>query len=147
MKSLHAAAAREEFAARIAKLTPAAVPRWGKMSAPEMVVHLADALRMATGDLAVRSKKVPVRFPPLKQLLIYVIPFPKGLPTAPELRSRAPSAWDGEVDDLVAMLEQFGQRDSAKPWPAHPVFGTMSRTDWGVLAYRHTDHHLRQFNV
>jgi len=27
----------------------------------------------------------------------------------------------------------------------HPLFGNMSREDWGRLIYRHFDHHLRQF--
>jgi hypothetical protein len=29
----------------------------------------------------------------------------------------------------------------------HAVFGAMTATDWYRWAYRHTDHHLRQFGV
>jgi hypothetical protein len=32
-------------------------------------------------------------------------------------------------------------------WPEHPAFGRMSRRVWGVLGYRHLDHHFRQFGV
>ena len=31
--------------------------------------------------------------------------------------------------------------------PVHPAFGDITTQAWGVLAYRHTDHHLRQFGV
>ena len=31
--------------------------------------------------------------------------------------------------------------------PAHGFFGTMSVADWQRWAYKHTDHHLRQFGV
>lgn len=28
-----------------------------------------------------------------------------------------------------------------------PAFGRLTRPAWGVLSYRHIDHHLRQFGV
>ena len=37
--------------------------------------------------------------------------------------------------------------DSATRWPEHPFFGPLTRKDWGVLGYRHSDHHLRQFDA
>jgi hypothetical protein len=112
-----------------------------------MVVHLTDALRMATGELPVKPKRTPLRFTPLKQLAIYVLPFPKSVPTAPELLVRTPSAWNGEVEALIGMVERFGNRPANVTWPVHPVFGTMSAHAWGAQVYRHCDHHLRQFGV
>ena len=38
---------------------------------------------MALGDLACRERRLPLRFTPIKQLVIYLLPFPKGVPTAP----------------------------------------------------------------
>ena len=57
--------------------------RQDTFTAPKMVCHLADSLKMAMGDLKVASKRLPIRYPPLKQLILYVAPFPKGAPTAP----------------------------------------------------------------
>ena len=112
-----------------------------------MVVHITDALRMATGELAVRAKRHPARLPPLKQLLIYVVPMAKGLPTAPELLARAPVSIDDEIEAFRIAVEQFAARPLDRAWPDHPLFGSMSRTAWGVLAYKHCDHHLTQFGV
>jgi hypothetical protein len=36
---------------------------------------------MALGELTVKPKHLPIRYPPLKQLIIYVVPFPKSAPT------------------------------------------------------------------
>ena len=47
---------------------------WGTFTAPRMVCHLVDSLRMAMGDLKVAPKRLPIRYPPLKQLIIYVAP-------------------------------------------------------------------------
>lgn len=29
----------------------------------------------------------------------------------------------------------------------HPAFGNISTNEWGIAAYKHMDHHLRQFGV
>ena len=147
MKSMHSETDRRAIMERVRRLTPDARPQWGKMNAPQMVVHLTDAIRMATGELPVPARKTPFRFPPLKQLFLYVLPMPKGLPTSSELIARAPTAWNGEMEALTDQLEAFAKRDTRQAWPNHPVFGSMSRDSWGVLAYKHCDHHLRQFGV
>ena len=144
---MHTTRDRRIIIERIRRLTPDAHGRWGKMNAPQMLTHLTDAVRMATGELPTRSKKLPIRFFPLKQFVIYLLPFPKGMPTAPELISRAPSEWNGEMDALLAAIERFSVLDPGGTWPVHPACGAMSGREWGVVAYRHFDHHLRQFGV
>lgn len=147
MKSLHSEKDRRMLIERLRRLTADAVPKWGKMNAPQMVAHLTNAMRMATGELPVRAKRHVARLTPLKQLLIYVLPMPRNLPTAQELITRTPEPFNGEMEAFVAAVVDFGARASDYSWPPHPLFGSMSRRDWGVLAYRHCDHHLRQFGV
>ena len=148
MKSLWQAPARDELVQRLERLTPDARPAWGRLAAPQMVAHVADALRMAFGDLPTASKGLPVRYTPLKQLIIYWIPFPRNAPTAPELIARAPGDWEAEVRACRTLVERFGTEPATRQqWPEHPAFGALTRHQWGVLAYRHTDHHLRQFGA
>lgn len=147
MRSLWQPDARVEILERLARLTPDQRPAWGRFTAPLMVAHLSDALRMAFGDLPTRSKRLPVRHPPLKQLMIYWLPMPKGLPTAAELVARTPDAWESEMASCRSLVERFGRESPERAWPEHPAFGTMSARQWGVIAYRHADHHLRQFRV
>lgn len=113
-----------------------------------MVAHLNDATRMAIGELAVAAKGGPLRYFPLKQLILYVVPFPKGAPTAPELLARCDGA-DLEVEriEFVRLVERAAARPATAPWPAHPAFGPLTREAWGKLGYKHTDHHLRQFGL
>lgn len=147
MGSLHSQIDRRVLIERVRRLTADTVPQWGKMNAPQMVAHLTNALAMATGELPVRGKRHPVRLFPLKQLFIYVLPMPKNLPTAPELITRAPEPFNGEVEAFIAGMDSFASRPTDFAWPAHPIFGAMSRRGWGALGYRHCDHHLRQFGV
>ena len=147
MKSAWNVGNRRELQRRVSALRPEARGQWGSMTAPQMVAHLADSLRMAVGDLPVAAKTSPLRYPPLKQLALYWLPFPKGVPTAVELITRVPETWKFEVDDVNSLLDQFAHRDRHGRWPDHPVFGRMRGSSWGVLVYRHMDHHLRQFGV
>jgi len=102
---------------------------------------------MAMGDLPVKTRHLPIRYPPLKQLIIYVAPFPRGAATAPELLTRQPREWAKDIADLRGLLERAAGMSTTDEWPEHPAFGPLSRRAWGVLIYRHMDHHLRQFGV
>jgi hypothetical protein len=147
MKSLWNEQDRWDVRERVARLRPDSERRWGTMAPVHMLAHLSDALRMALGDLECTPKKLPIRYAPLKQLIVYWLPFPKGAPTAPELIGRTSTSWSSEMTDLLLLIDRFGRLPVDAPCPEHPAFGRLSRRAWGVLAYRHMDHHLRQFGV
>ncbi|HUQ47523.1 MAG TPA: DinB family protein [Gemmatimonadaceae bacterium] len=149
MHSLWNEVDRRNLLARIDKLAPNMRPVWGRMSAAQTVAHLADWFRMAIGAIRVESKNTPLRFTPLKQLVIYVLPFPKNVPTAPELLKSEPGVWTEDTRDLKDLLRRTVQKQTDKnaKWPDHPAFGAITGEAWGVLGYRHTDHHLKQFGV
>ena len=146
-KSLWNARARQELLDRLERLSPETKPVWGRMNAPQMLAHLANWMYMADGRLETADKKLALRYAPLKQLVIYWMPWPKGVPTAPELIGREPSGWTMECAEVREMIQSFEKRDPKAPWPLHPAFGRLTSAAWGVLAYRHTDHHFRQFGI
>jgi len=134
--------------ARLDRLTPDTKARWGRFTCPDMVAHLNESIRMALGEITPAPKKVPIRFFPLKQLIIYVLPFPKGVPTAPELLvGTGRAVWDDEVKRFHLLMARLAARSGDTEWPSHPAFGSMTRRAWGVLGYRHFAHHLTQFGV
>jgi len=141
-------AVRASFSERARNINAGTTPVWGKFHAAGMMAHLNDSYRMALGELTVPSKDVPLRFTPIKQLVIYVLPIPKGLPTAPQLLKRCDGA--SLADEQQAMLKMFDKLAAVKradQLKAHPAFGVLSHRAYGVLMARHTDHHLRQFGV
>ncbi len=146
MPSLYDSSRRHEVLTRLATLPPDRRPQWGRFTAPQMVAHLHEAYRMYAGDLRIPLRPVPLR-PLVRRLLIHHLPFPKGAPTAPELLARIPSTWDRDVAELSAAIERVRTPAEGSTLPQHPIFGAMTADDWGVLLYKHTDHHLRQFGV
>jgi hypothetical protein len=145
--TLFDSAAREQILARVDRLTPDRKPLWGQMDAGRMVAHVTDQLRAGLGELPCAPRNTPMKNAIIKRLVIYVMPFPKGLPTAPEMLSTVPATWDADVAALRLALDRFGARDPKTAWPEHPAFGRLTGKLWGVLSWRHMDHHLRQFGV
>jgi hypothetical protein len=139
---------REALGRRVAGLTPGASALWGRMTVDRMLSHLSQNARMALGELPVKPRgKRAFQVFPLKHLILYVLPFPKGAPTAPELLAGPPMAVEDEKSTLVDLLARLGGGPREGTGPTHPLFGPLTRQEWGALVYKHSDHHLRQFGA
>ena len=139
---------RTSIADRAQRVKADARPAWGKMNAAAMMAHINDSLRMALGDLPVKSKNLPLRYKPIRKLFIYYLPMPKGAPTAPELIARCQNAV--LEDEKKMFAELIGRCATIEPGTMlgeHPAFGDLSYDEYGALIAKHTDHHLRQFGV
>ena len=142
------ASVRTSIAERAQRISADAKPGWGKMNPGAMMAHINDSLRMALGDLPVKSKNLPLKYKPIRKLFIYYLPMPKGAPTAPELIARCPNAVLD--DEKKAFAELIGRCATVTPSTRlgeHPAFGDLSYDEYGALIAKHTDHHLRQFGV
>jgi hypothetical protein len=145
MPSLRNQQVCKELTARLLALQATAKPKWGRLDAPRMVCHLGDALAVALGELPTKSmhRKVFQRFP-VKHLAIYVVPWPKGAPSAPEQLATAPGDFDADRQRVIERMERLAAAACA-PGPAHPLFGPLDNEAWNFLQARHIAHHLKQF--
>jgi hypothetical protein len=148
MSTLADSATRAAVRQRIAAVSPQSSRQWGKMTPHQMLCHLSDAFRMAAG--ARRPKPIDNFF--TRNLIRYValhtsMTWPKGAKTVPEAdqlqAGTPPSEWQRDLDELLNLFDSFSARDRHH----HPLFGPMTATEWNIWAYRHTDHHLRQFSA
>ena len=67
---------RAALVERLGRLTAEAPARWGRFTAPRMLAHVNDALRMSIGELGTSVKRTPLRFPVVKQVAVYFAPWP-----------------------------------------------------------------------
>lgn len=139
---------RQEILRRLADLTPEASARWGRMSAPQMVVHLTDQMRHALGDVPSRPVPGLLRWAPVRYASIYLVPWPRGLIQGPpDAFLTLPASWDSDLSLLRSLVVRFADTDPLDPWPPHALFGPMRGRDWGVFCYKHFHHHLTQFGA
>jgi hypothetical protein len=101
---------------------------------------------MSSGTLETSLKRTPLRFPVVKHAAVYFAPWPRSVPTAPELLARGKHAeWEVESAAFPLAVDGFVNRPKDAALPLHPAFWRLSRHAWGRLAWRHIDHHFRQF--
>ena len=150
MKTILDSAHEASIRSRVGSLRPDAPAQWGRMSVSQMLCHLIDAFRVPLGDTEAAFKGGILTSYPVRWLLIYQLPWPKGkIPTAPEYLQTQPTSWEGDVKTWSDCLDRFlarARHDDAG-WGTHPAFGDLSTREWGRLTYLHSDHHLRQFGA
>ena len=144
---------RAQLLRRLEGLTPTTQRRWGTLSAAEMLCHLGDTcesvlgLRVAPGPPS-SGKPRPV----LKWLILYSpLPWPKGARTRPGVDPHRDGTKPGEFGRdrarVISGLEQLATAPADRLAANHFMVGPMTRDDWHRWAYKHVDHHLRQFGL
>ena len=139
---------RQALFDRLGRLDPSREPLWGRMSAPAMLAHLCDQMRMPFNEHP--SGPIPglPRVPLMRAVTLHLLPWPRGVIEGPPEAFRSePGEWRDDVTTLRKLVAVFVAAPPARRWPDHPNFGRMSRRDWGVFCYRHFDHHFRQFGA
>lgn len=152
MKTIFHDAHHRSLVDRVARLPPDAPGRWGRMSAPQAVCHLNDAFRIVLGELPTRVRADTLFNRTVGRLfaLTLPVPWPKGVPTAPEAdqekKGTPPGAFDRDCRELVELMDRF-RATRGRGLDPHVALGRLTPGEWGRWGYRHVDHHLRQFGA
>jgi hypothetical protein len=132
---------------RLERLTVEERRIWGKMTAHQMAVHLADAADAALGR---RPFSATARRPNRVLWLVSLhlpVPWPRGVRTGANPAGTILSAATFEADRRRA-IASLGELASASTLATHhPIFGPMTPANWHRWAFLHVDHHLRQFGL
>jgi len=152
MPTISDSPALELLVSRLSRLREDSTRKWGTLTPGEMLCHLGDA---TDGVLGHRATPGPppsgTPRPLLKWLALYApLKWPRGVPTRPGVNPRIdgtrPSNFEQDRARALRGLLELATRDAGLS-PAHSRFGPMTVRDWRRWAWRHTDHHLRQFGL
>ena len=152
MKTVSDSAVLEALVARLKVLQPTSRRRWGTLTPHEMLCHLGDAAAMVLRTRP-RIQQLPGRSRPLVKAVALWSPvrWPHGWRTNPMHDPKAggtqPSVFAHDLERAVMGLQGIATADPDTLEPIHGFFGIMSAADWQRWAYKHTDHHLRQFGL
>jgi hypothetical protein len=152
MTHLGDAGVRRRIVSRIQKLEPETPRQWGRMSAHQMICHLADSFRVGTGEKRVSPASGPLQRTLMKWAALYLpVAWPKDVPTRPEVDQicggTRPVDFEQDREMLLDAIDRFADRHHRFYGRCHPIFGPMSDCEWLRWGYLHADHHLRQFGI
>ncbi|TSD67298.1 DUF1569 domain-containing protein [Inquilinus sp. KBS0705] len=148
MKTVFDKDTRDQLINRINQLNENSTPLWGKMNIYQMLKHCVLAEEMYLGH-AVYKRTLLGRVLgkwALKNMLKDETPMGHNAPTSPHfIVSQTTGDVAAEKARWIALTEAYATYSN--PGLVHWFFGDMTREQVGQFVYKHTDHHLRQFNV
>jgi Protein of unknown function (DUF1569) len=150
MKSIFDTDVAMDFAKRIHCLTAENKPLWGKMNGFQMLKHCSEIIKSSFGERA--DKRPFISYIIGKMLLKKIIkddkPSSKNSPTHPAFVIKETGDFEEQKRILLFLVDQYPNKDKRSfEGREHPFFGKMKAEEYGLLDYKHLDHHLRQFGV
>lgn len=150
MRTIRNQSNKEDIIRRLRTLRGDEPALWGRMNVNQMISHLVQ-----TGDLPFsatmpdRSNFFSRTF--IKPLILYILPMPKEVKTPPDMNQqengRKPGEFNSDRDLLIDAVNRLAHLPVDQECKYHPFFGKMSPKEWAIIAYKHIDHHLKQFGV
>ncbi len=134
---------------RVKHLRPGTTALWGRMTAPEMLLH-ANLCNREVFEPIKPVKPTTLRQWLLRIIALYISPhFKKGVMGDAKKDTHGTNAQIDFEEERNVFIELVGRYPALKGeiTVPHMAFGNLSTRQWGIAAYKHMDHHLRQFGV
>ena len=139
---------REELIRRVNKISDTNKALWGKMNVFQMLRHNTywNKWILGRGSFSYKQAFLGKLFGKmaLKKMIRDEKPFDKNIPTSDQFQTKEEMGdLDSEKAAWVSLIREYENYNN--PDFVHDFFGKMSKEEIGILVYKHTDHHLRQF--
>ena len=145
MKSVFDKTTREELISRINQLNEDSKAQWGKMNVYQMVKHCSLWEEMLLGKKQYRQSLLGRLFGKVAlRNMLKDAPMKPNLPTVPSFKMSGNGDVAAAKAEWIRLINQHEQQGCTGM--VHPFFGQLTGDQAGRIAYKHIDHHLRQFN-
>jgi hypothetical protein len=84
--------------------------------------------------------------------VFHLFPWPERTPRSPAalqefIGAKPPTTFEADHAELVELLKTFEARWQEGTLMPHPVFGHLSKSEWGQYMFLHLDYHLTAFGI
>ncbi|MEM6321351.1 MAG: DUF1569 domain-containing protein [Bacteroidota bacterium] len=138
------------FKARINNISEDSTAEWGKMNVYQMLKHCTENDKMMTGERQLKRLFIGRFFGriALRSSIKDDKPLSLNSPTHPDLVIKENGNVAAQKQEWLSVLEGYYSKPTATFNNfVHPFFGKMTPQQISKFAYKHIDHHLRQFGV
>jgi hypothetical protein len=149
MKSIFNEKDRIELVERINKLTPGTSPEWGKMNSSRMLEHCTVSIKLALNEIEPEQNEEYLKLGRLVKNRVFESEvFLKELPTSKEFLILEDGNFDANRKSFIEYINNFSKSNQENELHGkHPYFGELTMKEWGMLIWKHTNHHLIQFSL
>ncbi|MFM2225803.1 MAG: hypothetical protein RJA07_2005 [Bacteroidota bacterium] len=150
MKNIFDKTVSTEVVNRIQSLTADTKPVWGTMSVDKMLAHCNVTYEFLYDNIHAKPNGVKKFILKLfvKNIVVSEKPYKKSSQTAPEFIIKDNKNFEQEKKRLVDYINKTQQLGEAHfDGKESHSFGTLNKTEWNNMFYKHLDHHLSQFGV
>jgi hypothetical protein len=141
--------AADSIIERAKKLQPGNKAGWGKMNATEMLLH-ANLCNEEIFQPVASQRSTTLKQYLLRIIALYFAPhFKKGIKGDIQKETTGKietSKFEEQKEKFITLIKKFPEYKQPITL-FHIAFGNISTREWGIAAYKHMDHHLRQFGV
>lgn len=147
MKTTLDAGTRDELVGRIFSLREGSAASWGKMNLYQMLRHCVLSEEMYLGKTSYPRVAAGYLFgkPAQRSLLKDEKPMPRNARTLAAFRVAGNGHVEMEKEKWASLVREY--ECFSLPYITHWFFGKMTKEEVGYFAFKHADHHLRQFNA
>ena len=147
MKTVLDQATRDELIQRIESLNSQSTAQWGKMNVYQMLKHctICDEMFLVRKQYKRAFIGRLLGKMALKNMLKDDSPMQRNAPTANDFKiNETQGDIESEKKKWVSLIKEYANYSNHDF--THWFFGKMTPEQVGYFAYKHNDHHLRQFN-
>jgi hypothetical protein len=126
--------------------------RWGVMNGIQMIEHMSDSIRIASGKDPKKLLFNDEQVKKAREFMLSEKPFKENtknieLPDVPPPPRN--SDINGAVKELKTEISDFFSsfRDTEQKTVMNPFFGPLTYDEWVHLLHKHAVHHLKQFGL
>ncbi len=130
------------------------LPCWGKMNAQQVVEHLSEFFMLSIGEIAFPLSVPEEQIPKYHAFLFSDKMFRENTKAPENVMPEEPKATKHiglanaieAFQNTISNFEAYYEENPSKT-NLHPVFGHLDKAGWTILNYKHTHHHLKQFEL
>jgi hypothetical protein len=135
---------RDELIIRINSLNEDSKAQWGKMNVYQMLKHCTQWEEMLLGKRQYRQTFIGKLFGKMAlKNMLKDEPIKPNLPTVPSFKIIDNGDVAAAKAEWIGLIREHDLQEGSAI--VHPFFGKLNAEQAGVIAYKHIDHHLRQF--
>lgn len=150
MKNIFDSQTIKELKTRLHQIDGTSKAQWGKMNVYQMLKHCTENERLMLRQKTLKRLFIGRLFGPmaLKSNIKDDAPLGRNSPTHPDLKFNGQGNVDSQKQAWLQLLDKYPtmQPEDYRSF-THPFFGKMNSEQVSQFAYKHIDHHLRQFGV